>query len=255
MTKKKAAPSAVARVYLRVSTDGQDLQRQEAIATDAKAAGCCIAGVYREKASGARAERPELMRLLDDLQPGDVVIAEKIDRISRLPLEQAEQLVATIRAKGAQLAVPGIVDLSELIAAASGASRLVLDSVQDMLLRVALQIARDDYENRREPQRQGIELAKRAGRYADVGRKAQVKTHEQIIALREAGHSIAETARLANCGTTLVKTVWGAHKQGHAPRHSQVETATTGRRKIMPSERAQMKLPELRVQAAKKPRK
>lgn len=33
-----------------------------------------------------------------------------------------------------------------------------------MLLRLALQMARDDYEDRRERQRQGIELAKQAGR-------------------------------------------------------------------------------------------
>ena len=75
-----------ARVYLRVSTDEQDLARQEAIVAGARAAGFYVAAVYREKASGARPDRPELLRMVDDLQPGEVVIAEKIDRISRLPL-------------------------------------------------------------------------------------------------------------------------------------------------------------------------
>jgi len=37
--------------------------------------------------------------MVADLQPGDVVIAKKIDRISRLPLTEAERLVATIRAR------------------------------------------------------------------------------------------------------------------------------------------------------------
>ncbi len=50
----------VARVYLRVSTQGQDLDRQEAIIAEARDAGYYIAGVYREKASGARADGPEL---------------------------------------------------------------------------------------------------------------------------------------------------------------------------------------------------
>ncbi len=108
-TKPVAAPM-VARVYLRVSTDAQDLERQEAITTAAKAAGYYVAGIYREKASGARADRPELLRMIGDLQPGEVVIAEKIDRISRLPLPEAERLVASIQAKGASLAVPGVVD-------------------------------------------------------------------------------------------------------------------------------------------------
>src|SRR3546814_9349886 len=82
----------IGRVYLRVSTDAQDLRRQDAIVAEAKAAGYSVAAVYREKASGARADRPELLRMIADLQPGDVVIAEKIDRISRLPLAEAEPL-------------------------------------------------------------------------------------------------------------------------------------------------------------------
>ncbi|CAB3804813.1 hypothetical protein [Pararobbsia alpina] len=64
--------------------------------------------------------------------------------------------------KGARLAVPGVIDLSELGCDAPGVARVVLESVQDMLLKPALQIARDDYEDRRERQRQGVELAKHA---------------------------------------------------------------------------------------------
>ena len=208
-TKKKAAspaaPVKVARIYMRVSTDAQDLARQEAIATAARAAGFYVAGIYREKASGARADRVELLRMIDDLQPGEAVVAEKIDRISRLPLEDAERLVASIRAKGARLAVPGIIDLSELAAGAQGMARIVLESVQDMLLKLALQMAHDDYEDRRERQRQGIELAKSAGRYA--GRKTDTAMHQRIAALRAGGKSIAETARLAGCSQSQVKRV------------------------------------------------
>lgn len=211
--KKAAAPVAkVARVYIRVSTDEQDLQRQSSIIESAKASGYYVAAVYREKASGARADRPELLRMIADLQPGEVVIAEKMDRISRLPLEEAEQLVRTIRARGARLAVPGVVDLSELAEAAEGVPRIVLQSVQDMLLRLALQMARDDYEDRRERQRQGIALAKAEGRYE--GRKANRALHARIVALREGGSSIAETARLAGCSQSQVKRVWAEHRKG-----------------------------------------
>jgi hypothetical protein len=35
-----------------------------------------------------------------------------MDRISRLPLDEAEQLIARIRSTGGKLAVPGVVDLS-----------------------------------------------------------------------------------------------------------------------------------------------
>lgn len=196
----------VARIYLRVSTEQQDLKRQEDIVQTAKAAGYYIAGIYREKASGARADRPELLRLITDLQSGEVVIAEKIDRISRLPLIEAERLVDSIRSKGAHLAIPGIVDLSELAHASEGIAKIVIEAVQEMLLKIALQVAHEDYEVRRERQKQGIALAKAAGRYR--GRKVRVHIHEKILTLRQAGHSIAETAILADCSISQVKRIW-----------------------------------------------
>ena len=79
----------VCRIYQRVSTEEQDLTRQQVLVEQAKAAGYYVAAVYGEKASGTTAERPELQRMIRDLQRGEVVVAEKIDRISRLPLADA----------------------------------------------------------------------------------------------------------------------------------------------------------------------
>jgi len=201
----------VARIYQRVSTKDQDLTRQASLETSAKAAGFYVAGIYREKASGARADRPELLRMIDDLQPDEVVISEKMDRISRLPLQEAEKLIATIKAKGAKLSVPGVVDLSDLVEDATGVTRIVLEAIQDMLMRVALQSARDDYEDRRERQRQGIKIAKEAGRF--TGRKPDKKMHERIVALRKAGESIGKTAHLVGCSEATVKRVWSSYKK------------------------------------------
>jgi len=200
----------IARIYLRVSTDEQDLSRQADIEHSTRAAGYYVAGIYREKASGARADRPELLRMIADLQPGEVVVAEKIDRISRLPLAEAEKLVASIRAKGARLAVPGLVDLSDLADEADGVAKVVLTSVQELLLKLALQMARDDYETRRERQRQGVQLAKAAGKY--TGRKADTATHQRIVALRRAGETIERTAELAGCSVSQVKRIWALHR-------------------------------------------
>nr|CBI80822.1 Resolvase [Bartonella sp. 1-1C] len=199
---------------MRVSTDKQDLSRQDSIIEDAKVAGFYIAGVYREKASGASANRPELLRLIADLQPGDVVLAEKIDHISRLPLPEAERLIASIRERGGRLSVPGIIDLSELAADADGSTKIVLESVQNMLLKLALQMARDDYENRRKRLHQGIELAKKAGKY--IGRKTDHAMHDRIVALRTAGHSIKKTAKLAGCSESQVKRVWAMTQRKQA---------------------------------------
>lgn len=98
----------IARIYLRVSTQQQNLDRQREIIEEAKKNGFYIAGVYEEKVSGVNASRPELNRLIDDLQDGDWVIAEKIDRITRLPPREAELLIHRITEKGAKLHVPDV---------------------------------------------------------------------------------------------------------------------------------------------------
>ena len=200
----------VARIYIRVSTKQQDLRRQDAIIESARLAGYYIAGVYRDTQSGVRYDRPELLRMIEDLQPGDVVIAENMDRISRGPLIEAEQLVATIRSKGARLAVPGVVDLTDLSGSTEGVAKVILEQMQELLLKVALQLARDDWENRRERQQQGISQAKKEGKYK--GRRADKALHARIVALRKAGQTIAQTARLAGCSEAQVKRVWAAHR-------------------------------------------
>jgi DNA invertase Pin-like site-specific DNA recombinase len=210
MSHTEATTMKVCRIYERVSTDEQDLSRQQVLEEQARATGYYIAGVYREKASGTTAERPELQRMIADLQPGEVVIAEKIDRISRLPLPDAEKLIASITTKGVRLVIPGIVDLSQVADAADGIAKIVLEAVQGMLLKIALQMAREDWETRRERQRQGIGIAKVAGKY--LGRRADTATHERIIALREAGHTIGRTANLAGCSDAQVKRIWAEHK-------------------------------------------
>lgn len=201
----------IARLYLRVSTDQQDLARQAGIEHSARVAGYYVAGIYREKASGARADRPELLRMISDLQPGEVVVAEKIDRLTRLPLIEAEKLVQAIQAKGARLAVPGLVDLSEMAAGVDGVAKIVLEAVQALLLRLALYMARDDYEIRRERQRQGIQLARAAGKYA--GRRPDSVTHQRVIALRQRGETIRGTAALAGCSVSQVKRLWALHQR------------------------------------------
>ncbi len=64
--------------YARVSTDAQDLTNQ----LDAlKAAGC--EKIFRDKLTGAHAERPQLQRLLRAVTQGDVVLVAAVDRLSR----------------------------------------------------------------------------------------------------------------------------------------------------------------------------
>ena len=66
--------------YARVSTYGQTLDSQ---LEQLRKAGCNGRNIYREKVTGARADRRELNRMLGKLAPGDVVTVTRIDRLAR----------------------------------------------------------------------------------------------------------------------------------------------------------------------------
>src|SRR5690349_9345637 len=66
--------------YARVSTYRQTLDTQ---VEQLRAAGCSSRNIYREKVAGTRADRRELLRMLDRLEPGDVVMVTRIDRLAR----------------------------------------------------------------------------------------------------------------------------------------------------------------------------
>lgn len=64
--------------YARVSTRDQDLSGQKAALEAAGAA-----KLFCEKVSGAKANRPELGRMMGMLRSGDTVVVTKLDRLGR----------------------------------------------------------------------------------------------------------------------------------------------------------------------------
>jgi DNA invertase Pin-like site-specific DNA recombinase len=64
--------------YARVSTYGQTLDAQ---LDQLRKAGC--ANIFREKVTGARADRRELLKMLKAVAPGDVMMVTRIDRLAR----------------------------------------------------------------------------------------------------------------------------------------------------------------------------
>ncbi|TNC63125.1 recombinase family protein [Rubellimicrobium roseum] len=64
--------------YARVSNDRQTLDAQVAQLRVAKAE-----RVFQEKVSGAKPERVQLRKLLDRLEPGDVLLVTRLDRLAR----------------------------------------------------------------------------------------------------------------------------------------------------------------------------
>jgi DNA invertase Pin-like site-specific DNA recombinase len=81
--------------YARVSMESQTLDSEvEAL----KAAGCDK--IFREKVSGARADRPQLLRLLAAIGSGDVLIVSRLDRLARSPRDLLN-ILDTLAARGA----------------------------------------------------------------------------------------------------------------------------------------------------------
>ena len=75
--------------YARVSTDGQSIAAQVA---QLNRAGC--KKVFRETASGAKTDRAQLRKVLDQLDTGDVLMVARLDRLARSTRDLLNTLAA-----------------------------------------------------------------------------------------------------------------------------------------------------------------
>ena len=75
--------------YARVSSDGQSVDAQVRQLTKA---GC--KKVFREVASGAKTDRAQLRRLLDQLEAGDMLTVTRLDRLARSTRDLLNTLAA-----------------------------------------------------------------------------------------------------------------------------------------------------------------
>ena len=197
------------RAYLRASTTGQDADRARGTLEEfVTRYGEKVAAWYVENASGRSTERGELQRLLHDAHPGDVLMVESVDRLTRLPADQWRDLKADIEAQGLMIVA---LDLPSTHAAMKPSddsdelSRRILAATNGMLLEVVAAQAAADYEQRRKRQAQGIEKAKRQGKYR--GRPIDETAHQRVAAILRDGHSIRRTADLAGVSPSTVQRV------------------------------------------------
>jgi DNA invertase Pin-like site-specific DNA recombinase len=181
------------RAYLRASTKEQDAHRaKDALKGFAKDHKIKIAAYYVENVSGASLQRPELFRLLDDSEAGDVILLEQVDRLSRLTADDWERLKAIINGKGLKIVALDLPTSWGLVnAKADDFTGRMLTAINAMLLDMLAAVARKDYEDRRRRQTEGLEKAKRAGkltgRAEDHERNARI---EKRLREQEPWHSI-----------------------------------------------------------------
>jgi len=168
------------RAYLRASTKQQDAARaKKDLEAFAKERGLKVAAWYLENESGASLSRPELFRLLEDCQPGDILLIEQVDRLSRLNAGDWERLKDEIRQRRVRIVALDLPTSHGMATAKEDDfTARMLEALNGMLLDMLAAIARKDYDDRRRRQAQGIARAKDEGRYRgrpeDAGRNAAI---------------------------------------------------------------------------------
>ena len=194
------------RAYLRASTSEQDASRARG-ALDAFAAeqGLRIAGRYVENESGAKLHRPELFRLLADCEPGDVLLVEQVDRLSRLTSSDWTKLRAAIDAKQVRIVALDLPTSWSLATHADEFTGRMFAAVNGMMLDVLAAVARKDYEDRRRRQSEGTARAKAAGLYK--GRPENKPRNSAIAAMLSDGRTWREVMAATGCSRTLLAKI------------------------------------------------
>lgn len=201
------------RAYLRASTAGQDASRARG-ALDAFAAerGLKIAARYVENESGAKLDRPELFRLLADCDPGDVLLVEQVDRLSRLSSPDWAKLRAEIDAKQVRIVALDLPTSWTLAAPTDEFTGRMFAAINAMLLDVLAAVARKDYDDRRRRQAEGTARAKAAGLYK--GRPENKTRNSAIAAMLRDGRTWRQIMDATGCSRTLLAKLARGTKVG-----------------------------------------
>lgn len=192
------------RAYLRASTKDQDASRaKDDLLRFVEERGLKIAATYLENESGASLKRPELFRLLGDCHPGDLLLVEQVDRLSRLNAEDWDRLKTEIRTRRVRVVA---LDLPTSWMLADGnkddiQSRM-LDAINGMMLDMLAAIARKDYEDRRRRQAQGIAKAKEDGLYR--GRPEDTERNAAIRKMLDSGMSWNSIVAATGCSRSTL---------------------------------------------------
>jgi DNA invertase Pin-like site-specific DNA recombinase len=177
--------------YARVSTDGQSVNAQVMQLRDAGAE-----KVFRETASGARADRAQLRRVLDHLDKGDVLMVTRLDRLAR----STRDLLNTVEAIAGRGA--GFKSLGDTWADTTTAHGR-------LMLAVLGGLAEFERELIRARTGEGRERAKAQG--VKMGPKFKLTDHQKREAIMRRDHSdetLAEIGRSYNVsGWTIARLV------------------------------------------------
>ncbi|MBS0045157.1 recombinase family protein [Shewanella sp. M16] len=199
-------PNLTIRAYLRASTKEQDSSRAKPeLIAFAKAHHVKITTFYQENVSGNAPDRPELNRLIEEATEGDILLIEKMDRLSRLPWETWQSLKAKIASKGIIIVIADQPQTHSALTANDVNSGFIQKALTNFMIDLAAGMARDDYETRRVRQAQGIAKAKAEGKTWG-GQNKDEKLHQAILTHLQT-MSIRKTAEILGCSVSTVQRV------------------------------------------------
>lgn len=188
--------------YLRASTDEQNAARATQYITDFLAGFNHTADRWViENASGATLNRPMLNEMLNEMSSGDILIVEQVDRLTRLTAEDWRTLKRIIEDKQIRLVCIDVPTSYEALRTSEGIALTVITIVNNMLLDVLALTARKDYEDRRRRQAEGIETAKKEGKFK--GRQQSEKTITAIAKAQQLvskGYSVEDACKVVGIG-------------------------------------------------------
>lgn len=192
------------RAYLRASTEDQDATRARSqLEAFAAEHGLLIAATYVENESGAKLQRPELFRLLADARPGDILLVEQVDRLSRLTASDWERLKMELAAKRVRVVALDLpTSWMMTTAKADDFTSRMFDAINSMMLDMLAAIARKDYEDRRRRVAQGQAKAKEEGRYK--GRPEDTSRNAGIMAMLRAKASWSSIQAATGCSRATI---------------------------------------------------
>lgn len=195
------------RLYLRASTKDQDASRaKEELKAFVKKQGWRLGSCRIENVSGAKLERHELFRLLDDANEGDILLVEQVDRLSRLSAHDWERLKSNIKAKDIRIVA---LDLPTSYESPTDDGESfdarMLKAINNMMLDMLAAIARKDYEDRRRRQAQGITKAKADGKYK--GRPDDKELQSNIATMLSKGMSYSDIQKAIGCSRATIAKV------------------------------------------------
>lgn len=142
--------------YIRVSTKEQNEDRQLLALKEFPVP---ETNIFIDKLSGKEFNRPQYLRLIRKIKPGDILVVKSIDRLGRNYEEILDQWRLITKEKRADIVV---LDMPLLDTRQTGKD-LTGIFVADLVLQILSYVAQTERENIRQRQKEGIAAAKLRG--------------------------------------------------------------------------------------------